>query len=709
MDYGDSSRYLGGTAGMNIVQRKTVKVLFDEWHSESWSCSRLRAAEIQPEDPAGASYQRAADSLALRDFVVERNAAGPLTKAALNGAGVLVLAHPCDPRWERTTSQNSPALSSEEMEAVLDWVRAGGGLLVISEYEHDKYGDNLNELLAPVGIRIENGKVFDREACQHGNPEWFLASPEERSPLRFQAGKACFYRAGWCRVEAAARIAWSAGASAFPQRAGVIAIAPFGEGRVAVVTDSVLFGDERLGEHDHEQLWLNLVYWLAVAANRRSPAIPAEPSALKERVLPLIEIIDRLRELQQPDGSVPAEHHSTASALVREIRELLAVFTPDFPHENEYFAALRSNFEKWASSDFARPDFTEALSAFNPQNHRRDNLHTLAVFPMYTPNASSDTRFEAILFRTPWPDWLALLEGSRFENSKFVPGHLAAFSAGYRSECAVLFPETVSIRGRATNQFATIFCDREAARLQRTALNGASVVNLELHPELEFWLKSCGGMVEETLALWDLFHDTSHSMGELPFDPFMIRQRAPFWMYGLEELRVDLRSYGEAVRLTNDPKRPFPFARYVTYAILLDRIFRFPITGARVRNYDALGGQLLFAYLHQRDVLLWSDNQLTVRWEELESAVAALRDELRALYKLGSDCSKMTFWLAAHDLISKYVRPNVASKWKSDSRAITDEADLKRWIDLVHPDEFPLGTFHQNLKRNLESGHTSHS
>jgi hypothetical protein len=484
--------------------------------------------------------------------------------------------------------------------------------------------------------------------------------------------------------------------------AGVIGHGPLAKGRVAVVTDSVLFGDERLGEHDHEQLWLNLIYWLAAAKQpRESPPAPAVGlNATSHRIEGLIDAVNSLRALQQPDGSVAEKERVEASLDVGKIRELLVPLRDEFPHEAEYFAALDSDFAGWVASDFSRPDFTQSLASFAPQRHRRDQLHTLAVFPMYTPNASSETRFEAILYRTPWPDWLSVLESSRFPNSKFVPGHLVAFTEGYRSECAVLFPETVSIRGRATNQFATIFCDREAERLQRIALSAAQAVRLDLNPELEFWLGS-REVMEETLALWDLIHDTSHSAGELPFDPFMIRQRAPFWMYGLEELRVDLRSYGEAQQLATDPKRPFPFARYVSYAILLDRIFRFPITGNRVRNYDALGGQLLFAFLHQRDVLIWSDNRLTIRWEELDSAIAALRDELRALYKLGSDCSKVTFWLAAHDLISQYVRPNVASKWRADTRAITDEADLKRWIDLVQPDEFPLGTFHINLRRMI--------
>jgi hypothetical protein len=278
-----------------------------------------------------------------------------------------------------------------------------------------------------------------------------------------------------------------------------------------------------------------------------------------------------------------------------------------------------------------------------------------------------------------------------------VPGHFVDFTEGFNGECAVLFPETVQVAGKGSNNFATIFCDREAARYQRIVSKAARITQIHMHPQLECFLGSLP-LITDTYALWDLIHDKSHSVGELPFDPFMIRQRAPFWMYGLEELRVDLRAFCEATRLA---KEGFPFAYYVTYAILFDRIFRFPITGTRIRNYDGLGGQLLFAYLHQHDVLIWHDNQLAVRWDKLYDGMDSLRQELLTLYKFGSDASKMNFWLAGHDLISRYIPPNVASKWKKDSRAIDDESEPKKWIDLVHPDEFPLGSFHMNLQRKI--------
>ena len=514
----------------NLSQRKLARVLFDEFHSESWSASAERAREMQPEDPANASYQNAADELARRDFLVSRNVGALLSAESLAGADVLVLVHPCDPRWEHTTSRQPPALSAEETRDVLAWVRAGGGLLIITEYEHDKYGDNLNELLAAAGLRIENGKVFDRSACAHENPEWILAGPVPDSPLSHGAARACFYRASWCLAEGDARIAWQATAQAHPKNAGVIGTAPLREGRVVVVTDSVLFGDERFGAFDHRQLWLNLAYWLAAPAFQRS----AEPTAVQPAAVPWLELkaaTNELRRLQLPNGSVEPAAHESAAACVSRITSALENIRPIFPHQSHYLASLLTDFAAWKNSAFAKPDFAASLAAFEPQRHRRDGIEHLVVFPLYTPNASSDTRFEALLMRTPWPDWLAELERSQYRNDKFVPGHLVDFTDGYASECAVLFPETVSLQERPSNQFGVIFCDREAARLQACALRSAATVGFPLHPELECWLGSLP-LIRDTTALWDLIHDRSHSLGELPFDPFMITSAHHFGCTG---------------------------------------------------------------------------------------------------------------------------------------------------------------------------------
>ena len=85
--------------------------------------------------------------------------------------------------------------------------------------------------------------------------------------------------------------------------------------------------------------------------------------------------------------------------------------------------------------------------------------------------------------------------------------------------------------------------------------------------------------------------------GDLPFDPFMIKQRMPFFLYSLEELRCDLTAFAEAVALERHGGHPL--ARFVQYAVLFDRLFRFADHRLPGTNYDGLGGQLLFAWLHQ--------------------------------------------------------------------------------------------------------------
>jgi hypothetical protein len=688
-----------------LTQRKVVRILFDETHSESWTIDKEQAARINPDYPENSSYALAADALAKRDFLLSRHTGGPLDSAALAQADIVAVLHPCDSRWEKTTPNSTPRFAAGEIAALQDFVRGGGSLLVVTEYEHAKYGDNLNDLLAPFGLEILSTTVIDRAHCLHSNAAWVVGNAAADFPaLGHRVDRACFYQSGACRVVPAegaqARIAWHASPQASPPGAGLIGVSRCGQGRVAVVTDSLLFGDEFFGELEHCALWLNVCYWLAVPAFARSgvrvlksaPAQSASWLALKEQV-------NTLRELQLPDGSITDEAARVQAALLGgEILGSLAGLRPAFAHQAAYFDQIELDLRAWLEAGCPKPNFSRSLAAFTPEKHRVDGLESLVLFPLYTPNHSLHTRFEALILRVPWPGWLDQLEATVYRNDKFVPGHLVDFTRGYDSECAVLFPETVSVAGgRGANHFGVIFCDREAARLQSYARRAAAIVGLELHPQLECFLAGLP-IMRDTTALWDLIHDRSHSLGELPFDPFMIRQRSPFWMYSLEELRVDLRTFYEAGRLA---KEGFPFAHYVSYAILFDRIFRFPVVGTRVKNYDGLGGQLLFSYLHQKEALIWCDNHLTVNWELLPMAVNGLREEIQTLYRRGADCSKVSFWLDAHDLIAAYVKPNVASRWKRDSREITDEADPKKWIGLVHDDEFPLGNFHVNLQKKL--------
>ncbi len=681
---------------------KSARVLFDESHSEAWTIRADIAAAIQPSHPADSSLARAAATLAAREFEVAAHTEGPLTADVLSQASVLVIAHPSEPKWEATVDGGSPLLSEPELDAIESFVRDGGGLVVLGETEQEKYGNNLNDLIGRFGIEIENATVQDYEH-HHGNaPSWVLAQLDaEADDVLARVRAACFYRAGALRADNGARVIARAQATASVPNAALAAIASHGAGRVVVLADSDLFGDDCIGELDHEALWLNLVYWasqpaFAGAGDRAPSEAAADPAWLR-----LKAAVSELRLSQAPDGSVDTAVHDPEKLrnLVAAAAESAQALKPRFTHQHDYIDALSAELLAWADAGFGKPDFGRSLEAFRPESERRDGIEHLCVFPMYKQNASTDTCFEALIVRVPWPEWLADLERTRYDNAKYLPVTFVDYTEGYDSECAVLFPETFSTAEPPQEfHFGAIFCDREAERLRRVAGAAAETLHLNLPPDAACMLASAE-LSESAYMLWDLVHDRTHMRGDLPFDPFMIRQRSPYWMYALEELRCDLTAFGEAVKLEAEG---FAFARHVQYAILFDRLFRFPITGSRVRNYDGLGGQLLFAFLHREGYLHWTDSRLTIDWNTVAAGVERLRERVAELYHSGIDRSKLSQWIAAHDLVAGYVPPAEGSVWAKDRRELPDVSEPKELVDLVKDDEFPLSLFYSQLKPKLE-------
>jgi Family of unknown function (DUF6421) len=681
----------------------TARVLFDEAHSQAWTVRPELARQMQPTHPGDSSYALAAAALEAGDLEVAVHASGPLDAAALRGADVLVIAHPSDPAWERTVPGGSPRLSDDELDAVEAHVAAGGGLIVLGETEQDKYANNLNALVERFGIHIDNDTVSDYERF-HRTPHWILADLDEGRgddgvDVLARVHEACFYRATTLSLDDRARALARTARSASTPGAPLIAVAPHGAGRVVVLADSDLFGDDCIGDLDHQQLWRNLAYWAAGSAFARSVAAPVAPARQTPQWTALKREVDALRLQQRPDGSVDLVRHDAARLGERVDAIVAAVqgLAPLFAHQAKYLEALVGDLRAWVASGFAKPDFGASLERFRPDLQRVDGTQHLVVFPMYKQNGSRDQVFEALLVGVPWPQWLAELERTRYDNEKFVPVTLIDHTAGYDGDCAVLFPETVAVARRAANHFGAIFCDREAARLRESSTRAAAVLRLNLPPDAAALLRS-EQLSRDAYELWDLIHDRTHSHGDLPFDPFMIRQRMPYWMYALEELRCDLTAFGEAVELESEG---LWVARHVQIAILLDRLLRFPVTGPRVRNYDGLGGQLLFGFLHATRRLHWTDNRLTVDWEQVAPGVLELRERVESLYRAGIGRTKLAHWSAAHDLVAEFVAPAAGSRWAAGVRAFADVEDPRPYIDEVLPDEFPLSLFYASLRSKL--------
>ncbi len=424
-----------------------------------------------------------------------------------------------------------------------------------------------------------------------------------------------------------------------------------------------------------------------------SSALTEHPAWLR-----LKTAVTDLQALQAADGSVPdSANHDLARAAVHTVVDAVVELAPCFPHDADYLAALVKDFTRWLDGGFEAPDFLDSLVAFHPERSRTDGREHLVVFPMYTQNGSPDRHVEAVLVQVIWPDFIADLEAGDYSNKLFVPIRFLDFTAGYDTNSAVLFPETVAMREIPKFTWGAIFADREAARFRRVVSAAAEITGLALPPDAARLLDD-QQLTEETFVMWDLIHDRTHMHGDLPFDPFMIKQRMPYFLYSLEELRCDLTAFREAVALE---QQGVPHARLVQYAILFDRIFRFPITGTRVRNYDGLGGQLLFAWLHRHGVLHWTDNRLSVEWSRVADSVLDLGRRIDNLYWRSIDRPKVNHWLAAYALVAETLEPHPASVWARGVDALPVDGPAKGLTDAVLPDEFPLSMFYEALSRKL--------
>ena len=684
------------------MERKS-RILIDQSHSQAWTIDLDLAAQMNPANPADASYANFKVIAEEAGFEVLAHSSGAISAEVLQGVDVLVLPHAATAEWEHTVGYGSPVLEQSEISAIQGFVSNGGGLLVLGENEQAKYGNNFNELIADYGIKLTNETVQDptrnfKDVASWPKPEFPTLL---LSDFRFMVHEVVLYRTGTLELSSdfAGEVFLRTGETALPAQAAVAAAVRSGSGQVVVIADSDIFGDDSINDLDNSKLLTNVLGFLALGAKQGGRDVTeARRQLLSNPAWQKLQAsIELMRPLQNKDGAIEdAANHQQAAELLADVIESIKALAPNFAHQSDYLAQVVKDLEAWQAAGFAKPDFYQSLELFRPDLMRSNDVQHLAVFSMYTQNGNPNRNLEALVTNTFWPTWLADKE-KKYSNPAFIPIEFIGFTAGYDTNSAVFFPETVAVREVATYHWGGIFCDREAARFRKVVAGAKELLHLPLPVNAEELL-SDQLLAQETFVLWDLIHDRTHSRGDLPFDPFMIKQRMPFWMYALEELRCDLSTFRETLVLEAEGDR---LAKYIRYAILFDRLFRFPITGGRTRNYDGLGGQIIFAHLHQAGALHWRDNRLTFEWDKVIDSVVELSNQVDALYHDGINRSRLAQWIAAYDFVKALVPPHPASNWAKGADQLPTAGELKEVVNLVLDDEFPLNVFYETLNRKL--------
>ena len=442
----------------SLRQRKVARVLFDESHGEAWSIRPEVAAGIRPEHPAASSYERPPRGCADRDFEVAA-LTEPLSDDGTGrrrrpGASPIRPSPSGSAPWTAVRPRSPPDEVERRRRFVERRRRAGGA-------RRDRRGQVRQQPERAARARSACASTTPRcstSRATSGSPTWVPAS---RSPI-LGAGAAapgatqvCFYRAGTLdthdggtllRTSADGRAARVAGLLARP-RTATAASSSSPTPTCSATTTCSTSTTAALAEPHLLGVGRRLSLRARAASSRARPPRSALEAAARrdQRAARTPGAQGRGR----PGGPRPRRRARPRRRDGREHRGARAPLSaPAGVPRCRCVADLRA----WVEAGCAKPDFMASLALFRPEQHRDDGIEHLVVFPMYTPNGSPDTRFEALIVRTPWPEFIDKLERALFDNEKYVPVQLVDYTSGYDSECAVLFPETVSVADAADQQ-----------------------------------------------------------------------------------------------------------------------------------------------------------------------------------------------------------------------------------------------------------------
>jgi hypothetical protein len=117
-------------------------------------------------------------TLLLNDgYRVVRNRV-PFTKKSLDDFKVLVIANALGAEEMDDTGADAAAFTEAEVEAVHDWVRSGGSLLLIAD--HAPFGGAAETLGKRFGVEMSKGFTLDEANSAEGNPSLIIYSRENK-------------------------------------------------------------------------------------------------------------------------------------------------------------------------------------------------------------------------------------------------------------------------------------------------------------------------------------------------------------------------------------------------------------------------------------------------------------------------------------------------------------------------------------------------
>jgi len=144
-------------------KREGPRVLFDEAHHNFHTTD--------------GRYKPFVDLLSNDGYRVVRSRQ-PFSKTSLAGAKVLVIANALGAEEDDDEGADKSAFTDEEIQAVQEWVKGGGALLLIAD--HAPFGGAASGLASRFGVEMSKGYTFDPRNSVEGSPSQLIFSRENK-------------------------------------------------------------------------------------------------------------------------------------------------------------------------------------------------------------------------------------------------------------------------------------------------------------------------------------------------------------------------------------------------------------------------------------------------------------------------------------------------------------------------------------------------
>lgn len=260
-------------------KKEGPRVLFDEAHHNFHTTE--------------GRYKPFVDLMMSDGYRVIRNRL-PFNKSRLSGFKILVISNALGAEEDDEDGADRSAFADEEIEAVHDWVKGGGSLLLIAD--HAPFGGAAAALASRFGVEMSKGYTFDKENSVAGSPSHIIFSRENKllGAHSIIEGRSETERINTLRSftgqslkgpeDSIALLKLSDGATDSPNydsptsvsaagRAQALAI-KFGKGRVVVQGEAAMLSAQVSGAenrpmgmnvpgNDNRQYALNLMHWLS--------------------------------------------------------------------------------------------------------------------------------------------------------------------------------------------------------------------------------------------------------------------------------------------------------------------------------------------------------------------------------------------------------------------------------------------------------------